>query len=177
MYIKNNRVYDNGVSFEIPKDVRINIGANGEVSFFRDDQFWFLIVEVTMRPFGKGELEEFIADRCANNHVLSVRTYEKTINGVFMRQVCFDFGGKADESMCTYFLNVRMEQGLWMHCRVNGNIYRYGPDADRRIEDDPVINAFVGSVRKEPEEEWRELPACLLKIRRARRKELFGVEE
>ena len=166
MYIKNNRLYDNGVSFEIPENVRMNISPDGSVSFFRDDETWYIHVDVWGGQFGDKELKEYIADLFENNNISALRTDERMVNNVPMRQVSYEFADYPVEPACSLFLNAHVEhEKFWSYCQVWCTAYYLDPASGKKIEDHPVISTFINSVRKEPLENWREIPLCVIEMR------------
>ena len=171
MYIKNNRLYDNGVSFEIPEGARININPNGSVAMFKDDEPWYIAVDIWGGQFGEKELKEYISDLFENNHIAELRTDEKTVNGVPTRQVCYASVGFLHEPSCTFFLNCHLEfDKFWQYCQVWCSVYDSDLSYSKNIEDYPAISAFINSIRKEPFEKWREAPVCVIEMREARNK-------
>lgn len=175
MYIKNNRLYDNGVSFEIPQGARINIKPEGNVAIFKNEEPWYIEVNVWSGPFGDKELKEYIADLFENNDIDNLSTAQKTVNDVAMRQVCYDYVSNHHEPACSYFLNERLEiERFWMHCSVWCTVYISDPTSEKKVEDHPVISAFMNSVRKEPFEKWQDIPQSVIELREKRKNSSDG---
>ena len=167
MYIKDNRLYDNGVSFEIPSGARITIGPNDEIIFFRDNEFWCIVVYPNLGQFGKKELEKEIANFYKNDKISTLRSEEKTVNDVFMHRVFCNNAAVPDYMRCVCFLNVRREEDGWHHSEIAFDIYDYDPSSDKSNEEYPIIEGFINSVRKEAAEELRFLPACVIEMIRS----------
>lgn len=168
MYIKNNRLYDNGVSFEIPKDVRVTVGHNDEIIFFRDNEFWCIVVYPNDGQFDVKVIGRHIATIYENDNINTLQSDEKTVNDVFMHRIFYSNADVPDYCHCVYLLNNREEADCWHHCEINIGIYDYDPASGKSIEDYPIIKEFINSVRKEPQEEERVLPACVIEMLHSR---------
>lgn len=164
-YLKNNRLYDDGISFEIPKDVRINIEPSGGIVFLRDDEYWGLGVDTWRAPFGEKEFDEFVSDFCENNSGCSVQTGEQTVNHVYMRYAYFAFPNTHNQ-IVVYFLNVHLIGNITVYSRVWGETFTCDDLAGQPEGIHPVFSAFIDSIRKEPVDVFSGIPACVDERRR-----------
>lgn len=160
MYIKDNRLYAHEISFELPRDIQVTIGASGNLTFFRDNEAWVCGVIELPGFFGQKELEEHISECYAENAINSMRTYKNTTSGITYFQVCYT--QDSTDQACSYFFNVRFEEDVWMYCQVDFCFYDFDSSINIQIENHPVICAFINSIRKEPMAYDKELPDCVI---------------
>lgn len=168
MYIENYRLYEHNISFELPQNVRITATPDGNLFFFRDDEPWLISAFLEMGYFGPKELREHVSDRMENNDIGTMRTAQRTVNGILFHQACSSTVSCPEDQHYTSFFNIQLDETAWMHLMIGVDFCDFGSSPDKNLEDHPLVAGLINSVRQEPFEAYRELPSRMIEIHAAR---------